>query len=59
MKLTGQTEEQRAGKLAAWRKDVAFISRPEFESLLVRPGFGTPTPFHQALLIRAWFVRSP
>jgi len=57
MKFTGQTEEQRAGMLAAWRKDVAFLSRPEFESLLSHAGFEAPTLFHQALLIRAWFAR--
>ncbi len=57
MKLTGQTDEQRAGMVAAWRKDVAFLPLPELETLLTSTGFEAPTLFHQALLIRAWFAQ--
>lgn len=57
MKFTGQTDEQRAGMIAAWSKSVAFLPLPEIEALITAAGFGPPTLFHQALLIRAWFAQ--
>lgn len=57
MKFTGQTDEQRAATIAAWRKDVAFLPRSELEALITSAGFEPPTLFHQALLIRAWFTQ--
>ena len=57
MKFTGQTDEQRAGTIAAWRKSVAFLPLPELEALIASAGFEAPTLFHQALLIRAWFTQ--
>lgn len=57
MKFTGQTDEQRAATLAAWRKDVAFLPLPDLETLITTAGFEPPTLFHQALLIRAWFTQ--
>ena len=57
MKFTGQTEEQRTGTIAAWRKSVAFLPLPELEALIASAGFERPTLFHQALLIRAWFTQ--
>lgn len=57
MTFTGQTEEQRAGMHAAYRKDVSFLPQPELEALISSAGFESPTLFYQALLIRAWFAR--
>lgn len=57
MKFTGQTDEQRASTIAAWRKDVAFLPLPELESIMTDAGFEPPTLFHQTLLIRAWFTQ--
>jgi len=57
MKFTGQTDEKRAATIAAWRKDVAFLSLPQLEALISTAGFEPPTLFHQALLIRAWFTQ--
>ncbi len=57
MKFTGQTDEQRAGMITAWRKHVAFLPQSEIEALLASAGFGAATLFHQALLIRGWFAQ--
>lgn len=57
MTFTGQTDEQRTGMVAAWRKHVAFLPLPDYEALLTAAGFGAPTLFHQALMIRGWFAR--
>lgn len=47
----------RAG-LAHWGRDVA-VSRPdEIESMIAAGGFESPTLFHQALFIHAWYARS-
>lgn len=57
MRFTGQTDEQRAGMHAAYRKDVGFLPLENLETLIASAGFEPPTLFYQALLIRAWFTQ--
>lgn len=57
MRFTGQTDEQREGMRAAYRKDVGFLPLPELGALIASAGFASPTLFYQALLIRAWFTQ--
>ncbi|GAB1489006.1 class I SAM-dependent methyltransferase [Opitutaceae bacterium] len=53
----GATTEQVKAMRAAYRRDLALLSEPEMEALLVEAGFARPIRFSQSLLIHAWFAR--
>ncbi len=53
----GIPPEARAKMREAWRKDVAILPPTQVASLIQAAGFDTPTLFHQAGLIHAWFAR--
>lgn len=55
----GIPAEARAKMREAWKKDVAILPPAEIACIMRAAGFETPTQFHQAGLIHAWFARRP
>jgi tRNA (cmo5U34)-methyltransferase len=53
----GIPPEARSKMREAWKKDVAILSPAEIADIIREAGFETPTQFHQAGLIHAWFAR--
>lgn len=54
---SGWTDEQRDKLRTVYGTDIAALSPPEIEAIIVEGGFENPVLFYQTLLIRAWYSR--
>jgi tRNA (cmo5U34)-methyltransferase len=55
----GATADQVQALLTAYGRDVALLTEPEMEALLIAAGFVAPVRFSQSLLIHAWYAHRP
>jgi tRNA (cmo5U34)-methyltransferase len=53
----GVPPEALARMREAWKKDVAILPPADIARIIASGGFESPTLFHQAALIHAWFAR--